>query len=257
MSDHLGPERGYLGKDELKRQSSLWFLGQTSGQVRRRSHLPDNNLKSPGTCFPAQHDLWDPRSHFKEHKSQGNRLISWKQMTGKSFFFIIQRIGDWNKRDLLAWNQSNEKLDNVSYFASGRGTLWDSKHLLNYLDLRWADNLRCDLTSHKVYNISIPGLSHQPCGKMQADCAAARGRTTWRTKCNDWKRLPVKLHSSVDFSDSSSNVHQVCNTAPLSLWLLHGLWSLPFSCRCVLCTSLLISAFTALACTSTLPSALD
>lgn len=66
------------------------------------------------------------------------------------------------------------------------------------------------------------------------------------------KGLTSKLHSSVDFPYSFSTVHQVCHTASLSPAPLRSLIG-----ALLLCTSPLISAFAALACTSTFPSALD
>lgn len=98
------------------------------------------------------------------------------------------------------------------------------KHLRSYLDLRWADNLGHYLTSHKVFNISVPrkkcSSSNQPCGKMRADSATTRGKNNATSK--NWtidrsRKRTSKLHSSVDFSYSFSTVHQVCNTASFSL----------------------------------------
>lgn len=90
------------------------------------------------------------------------------------------------------------------------------KHLLSYLDLKWADNLRHYLTSHKVFNIRVPrkkcSSSDQPCGKMRADNATSKNWTIDRSR-----KRTRKLHSSVDFSYSFSTVHQVCNTASFSL----------------------------------------
>lgn len=180
MSDHLGAEGRHLGKDDLKPQSSFWFLGQTGGQVRRRSHLPENNLKSPGACLSVQHNLWDPHSHFKEHKSQGNHLISWRQMADRSFFFHYPKNW-WLK---YTWSAGQEpfssKVLQCFLLCIRQWYTVILKHLLHYLDPRWADNLRHYLTSHKVFNISIP--------RTQVDCAATWGRTTRRTKLNYWQK---------------------------------------------------------------------
>lgn len=206
----------YLGKEELKQQSSFGFPGQTSGQVRGRSHLSDNNLKSPGTRFPVQHDLWDPLSHFKEHKSQGNDLISCRQMADRYFFSIMQRIGDWNKCDLLAWNRFK------------RSTMFPTLHKAV---------IRCDTKTSA--QLSWPEMSRQPEAlsnhhinfstsaflERSTACRishAGRCRPTVRQQeekqreVQSWtidrsrKGLTSKLLSSVPFPP----IHQVCYRAP-------------------------------------------
>lgn len=72
------------------------------------------------------------------------------------------------------------------------------KHLLSCLDLKWADKLRHYLTSHNVFDISVPrkkcSLSDQPCGKTRADNATSKNWTIDRSR-----KRTRKLHSSVDF----------------------------------------------------------
>lgn len=128
----------------------------------------------------------------------------------------------------------------------------------NYVDLRYTHK-----NFEAITNITIPrkklDFSDQSCWKIwDVPTVEQDVEKNHHNKIKTFDRnrngLTSKLHSSMGFSYSFSTVHQVCNTSLSSLQLLNILWSVPFSC---LCTSLLISVFATLACTSIFHSALD
>lgn len=231
----------YLGKDELKQQSSFWFLGQTSGQVRGRSHLPDNNQKSPGTRFPVQHDLWEPRSHFKEHKSQGNHLISWRQMADRCFFPLSKELVI--EINVICWPGTNQFKRSSMFPTLHKAVIRCDTQISAQLPRAEISRQPEALSNHHVNFSTSPFLERSAtCQISHAGrcCATTRRRTTRRTKFNYWQKqkkvdqqtpfLCSFFHRSSSmlqgplFHSGSLTFFDQC-PSPACVYCLHPFWS--------------------------------
>lgn len=155
------------------------------------------------------------------------------------FFSFIQRIGDWNKCDLLAWNQSVQTFYNVLHKAVIRCDTQISAQLPRPEISRQPEAL----SNHYINFSTSPLLERSAACRISHAgrcCATTRGRTTRRTKLNYWqnqKKVDQQTPLLCSFFHRSSSMLQgplflsgsftffdQC-PSPACMYCLHPFWS--------------------------------